>query len=272
MKLIRANYFIISEGGIAKSGIGLKEKLKKWILRGAKHYFCGASMGDDYFIKYGAKKDQISRYPFTSFYDKEILKRVIEPQETSELKSKHGIQYKKVLISVGQIIHRKGFDILIKAIGQREFNDLGVYIIGGAPTSELVELIDYYKLNNIHFIEFISKEKLIEFYKLANLFVLATREDTYGLVINEAMSQGLPIITSRNCVAGVELIHDGINGYLFDSEDYLDLSNKIELILKDNNQAHSMSVNNLVKMKEYSFEKMAQILFSFVKEFYDAKS
>ena len=52
----------------------------------------------------------------------------------------------------------------------------------------------------------------------SDLFVLPTREDIWGLVINEAMSFGLPIITTRKCIAGTELITDGENGYLLEAD------------------------------------------------------
>ena len=73
-----------------------------------------------------------------------------------------------MVLSVGQFIHRKGFDILLKAIEADE--NVGVYIVGGTPTKEYVSLCENRGLNNVHFVEFCKnfknfKKKLKNFKK-----------------------------------------------------------------------------------------------------------
>lgn len=60
--------------------------------------------------------------------------------------------------------------------------------------------------DNIVFVEFKTKEDLIDYYRAADLFVLPTREDIWGLVVNEAMAAGTPVITTTNCGAGMEIL------------------------------------------------------------------
>ena len=68
-----------------------------------------------------------------------------------------------------------------------------------------------------------SKDELTKFYRAADLFILPTREDIWGLVINEAMANGLPIITTDKCIAGLEMIKNGEIGDIFkvDNEEQL---------------------------------------------------
>lgn len=61
-------------------------------------------------------------------------------------------------------------------------------------------------LTQIHFEGFKTKEELAMYFKAADIFVHPTREDIWGLVINESMAYGLPVITTNKCVAGMELI------------------------------------------------------------------
>lgn len=70
------------------------------------------------------------------------------------------------------------------------------------------------KLTNVHFIDFMPKKELADYYRAADIFVLPTREDIWGLVINEAMAYGLPVVTTEKCVAGVEMVCEGHNGYI----------------------------------------------------------
>ncbi|MDO5425085.1 MAG: glycosyltransferase, partial [Eubacteriales bacterium] len=110
-------------------------------------------------------------------------------------KEKIGIHEKKIVLAVGQYIYRKGFDILLKASEMLD-SDIGIYIIGGEPTKEYLQIIENYGLHNVHFAGFMNKKELSDYYKAADLFVLPTREDVWGLVINEALAYGLPIITT----------------------------------------------------------------------------
>lgn len=163
----------------------------------------------------------------------------------------------KVVISVGQFIYRKGYDVLIKAWARCPKN-AELYIIGGEPTEEYLRLVQEMHMSNIHFLKFKSKNVLKEYYKAADLFVLPTREDIWGLVINEAMAAGLPVITTNKCVAGLELVNDGENGYIVPINNSKILSEKINCILSSDELMKKMSANSLRKIHRYTIEQMAK--------------
>ena len=87
---------------------------------------------------------------------------------------------------------------------------------------------------------------------------MPTRGDVWGLVINEAMSFGLPIVTTDKCVAGVELIENWKNGFLINVDDSEMLREKILTILSDEQLQHEMSVENVKQIENYTIEKMAE--------------
>jgi glycosyltransferase involved in cell wall biosynthesis len=86
--------------------------------------------------------------------------------------------------------------------------------------------------------------------------VLPTREDIWGLVINEALAYGLPTITTDRCVAGLELIRDGVNGYVVPVEDIDALSEKIKAVLASDLEA--MGKAALESVGPYTLENMAR--------------
>ena len=90
---------------------------------------------------------------------------------------------------------------------------------------EYINYISEHQLTNVFFFDFMNKELLFKYYQISDLFVLPTREDIWGLVINEAMANGLPIITTDKCVAGKELIND--NGYIISSFIWIDFLYRI---------------------------------------------
>lgn len=165
---------------------------------------------------------------------------------------------KKIAISVGQFIHRKGFDVLLRAWAECD-KEYELYIIGAEPTAEYIELKKELGLDNVHFEGFKTKEVLKEYYQAADLFVLPTREDIWGLVINEAMANGLPVITTDKCVAGLELIENGVNGYIVPVENSHDLARQINTVLSDDALRQSMSANSLARVRPYTIERMAEV-------------
>lgn len=172
----------------------------------------------------------------------------------------------KMVVSVGQFIHRKGFDVLLKAWAKCPAeNDL--YIIGAEPTEGYLTLKRELALKNAHFVGFKGKEELKEYYRAADLFVLPTREDIWGLVVNEAMANGLPVITTDRCVAGLELVKNGVNGYIVPVDDIEALAQKMCAVLGDDELRSTMAENSLNAIRDWTVEKMADEYCTLMKKF-----
>lgn len=92
----------------------------------------------------------------------------------------------------------------------------------------------------------------------ADLFVFPTREDIWGLVVNEALSYGLPVITTNKCLAGVELIEHGENGYIISTNNVKDLSKYINCFFSKETNRVRFVKNSLKIIEEYTIEKMVE--------------
>lgn len=257
MRAHKIPYWLESDGGFAKNGVGFKEKVKKHFIKGAIGYFSTAQEHDRYYLQYGAEPDRIYRYPFTSLKQRDILEVPISKNEKLSLRQKLGIAEEHVLLSVGQFIPRKGFDVLIDAMAQLP-GEIGCYIVGGEPTSDYLEQVKTHNLSNVHFVGFCVKNVLAEYYKAADAFVLPTREDIWGLVVNEAMAYGLPVITTDRCIAGLDLVEDGENGYIVPVGDEDALATRLDSILRDPAAAERMAQGALKKIALYTTEEMAK--------------
>ena len=160
-----------------------------------------------------------------------------------------------MILAIGQMIHRKGFDVLLKAAKDLA-PEIGIYFVGGEAKAEYLQLKEELGLTNVHFLGFQKKERLAKFYKAADLFVLPTREDIWGLVINEAMACGLPVITTDKCVAGLELVKDGKNGYIVPVDDRDALVRRINGLLAEDYR--KMGENALETIRPYTIENMVK--------------
>ena len=257
LKLIRKKYILEVDGGMIKREIFIHKLLKKFLISGASIYFSTSEMTSKYLMYYGAQKNKIVKYNFTSLYKKDILQDPIGIDEKKDLKKKLAIKTDKLILAVGQFIYRKGFDVLLNAYKDLS-NDVSICLIGGEVTNEYKNIVKTNYMKNVIFIDNISKEKLVQYYLAADLFVLPTREDIWGLVINEAMAIGLPIITTDKCIAGIELVKDFENGFIVPADSESELLKLTNLLLNDEYLRRRISLNNLIKIRNYTFEKMVE--------------
>lgn len=130
------------------------------------------------------------------------------------VREKHGLVGKKVAIHVGRISYEKDLDMVIRAMVSVD----GVLLVAGrGPAKADIEaLVDELGLRDkVVFAGFVSDEDLPAYYDAADIAVSASKFETQGLSILEAMASGKPV-ACRNGRAFAEIIHDGENGYLFD--------------------------------------------------------
>lgn len=265
LKWKRIKYCYEGDGGFAGKPSGIKASLKRFILASADICFSTSRKFDEYCITYGASKEKIQRYPFSSMHQKDILPTVPCEEEKQKKKKQLAIQEKRIILSVGRIIHLKGFDILLNAFADTD-SDWGLYIIGGEINKEFENIIKLRNIMNVHFITFKSSEVLRQYYIAADLFVLPTRYDPWGLVINEAMAHGLPVISTYSCGAGIEMIREGENGYLYKPEEIQALKIYLTELMKSPGKRASMGEKGLATARQYTIEKMAEAHYFVLKE------
>lgn len=251
LKMHKIPYWVEGDGAF----VNLEEKkwkylLKRFLLSGAQGYLTTCKNHDDYCRRYGAREGQIVRYPFSSVEQKDVLPQPVPMQERQKIRKQLNMLEENIVITVGQFIHRKGLDLLIEVAKQVD-TTIGFYFIGGDKLAEVDER------QNIHIIPFQQKEKLYQYYDAADLFVCPTREDIWGLVVNEAMARGLPVITTERCNAGLELVKNGECGYLVPVENVPMLKEKIlELLYRE--EKDQMVKKSLDISRKYTIETMAR--------------
>lgn len=258
-KILRKKYILQIDGGIISySESFFKKRLKKFLISNAYCYLSPSKESDNFLIYYGALKKKINRYYFTSLYQNDIIECPVEKKDKQKIKKELMINERKIILSVGQFIYRKGFDWMIDAYKNLD-KEIGIYIIGGAATQEYLNLKNKHKMDNLHFIDFMDKNEILQWYRAADLFVLPTREDIWGLVINEALSQGLPTVTTDKCVAGLELIVNKKNGFIVKCEDEKSLLQITESFFeKSESDIFLMKKEALSIIKKYTIENMAK--------------
>lgn len=261
MKFKKIPFYLQSDGGFIKDDSLIKFWIKKHFISSANYWLTTGEIPVNYLVHYGAQKDKCYIFPFTSIRQRDIDNAMLVEQSGKEyLRKKLSMAEKKIVITVGRFSYQngygKGYDTLMKA-AEIFSDDIGVYIIGDKPTQEFVEWKENKSLNHVYFVGFKSKEELKEYYAAADLFVLMTREDVWELVVNEAMTFGLPIITTDKCVAGIELVQNGKNGFIIPVDDVKSLVDKTNYILK-NDRSSEFGVLSRKIIQDYTIETMSE--------------
>lgn len=261
LQLMRRPYIIEGDGGIAGSGKGIKESIKKYIIKNSQLCFSTSGEHDKYYLSYGMKPEGIVRYPFSSLSNRALIQAQLLMQHREKLRDKLGMKEKHVLLSVGRFSYQngygKGYDILLnvsKLLGA----DYGVYIVGDEPTDEFLKMKRDNGLLQVHYIGFKNREDLSEFYCASDCFVFLSRKEAWGLVVNEAMSFGLPIISSEKCIAATELVKNFENGFLVNLDDPAEIAEKIRFIIENEQIRVQYGNNSREKVEKYTIEGMTE--------------
>ena len=257
MNLSRYRYLISIDGAYQRHSDGLKDIIKSYIIRNAIHFFSSSDTSDQYLIKYGALKSKITRYNFTSLKKNEILTSKISKEEKEELRQELNIKEEIAILVVGRFIKCKGIDFVLN-MADCIPGKLGYYIAGDLPTDEYLDIVRKKELYNVHFVGFQVKEDLKKYYKACDIFVFPTRYDPWGLVVNEAMANGMPIISTNQSAAALHFIQDGKNGYIYKVDDEEDYLRKLKIMCSDPKLLDRMSRFNINLIQNYSIETMAK--------------
>lgn len=263
----RIPYVISMDGYLEKTGkkaSPMKQCIKNTI---ARHAMATIGTGEStarYARSIGFSKNRIFTVGFTTVKDAELMPQPLTAPEKTALKQALGLDPDvHYVLSVGQLVDRKGYDLLLQSWAQLPCRDnWKLLIIGdGNKKAELQERIRSAGLSDVEILPGVDKKTLFQYYRCADLFALSTREDIWGLVINEAMATALPVLTTKQCVAGVELVEAGVNGYLYDCEDTAQCAAYMQQIMEDEPLREQMGRNNLSKMKEFTVEREADKIY-----------
>ncbi len=228
-----------------------KLKMKKKIFSQAEFFVTSGNYSVDVIKYYGGSNCYI--YPFTSVHDNYVLNKPISIEEKQKLKNELNLKNNLILF-VGQTIARKGIDILFKVFSN--LSNCQLLVIGGTLNEEYQKLKRELAID-VDVIPFLKSKELEKYYLASDVFVLPTREDQWGLVINEALAKGLPVVSSTMCLSCYEMIKD--NGYMVEVEDIDGYVKAINNIFNLSAEKYSLLQENAIKVaKEYTIEKMAE--------------
>ena len=108
---------------------------------------------------------------------------------------------------------------------------------------------------DVRFLGFQNQTALPGFYDLCDVFVLASVDEPWGLVVNEVMNAGRAVVVSDEVGCQRDLVEDGVNGCVVRARDVDGLANSLSRILADPQRSREMGLKSLEKIRNFSFEE-----------------
>jgi len=176
----------------------LRKVLRKALMFSAKRWISFGQTAMEYLLHSGVKRNQILE--LQNAVDEERFKARVEPAWM--------IQPRPVVLYVGQLIERKGVRALLDAASRLQQNghEFSLLLVGSGRDSQALEnRANALRLKNVHFRPAQAPEEMPSVYRCADVMVLPTFEDVWGLVANEAILAGIPVLCSKYAGCAPEL-------------------------------------------------------------------
>jgi len=248
-KLCGSRLILWGEGIIGFDGIvGLMMwPIRRFLARMADGCIASSTSAAEFFRFYGAPAGRIKISMIT--FDKESFSRslVRAKQSYGKIKEENRLP-STVILYVGQLEAYKGVDLLLLAFQAmlKEQIAADLVIIGtGRQSKKLQSIVNPPYRKRIHFLGPMQPHELIPYFAIADLFVLFSRSEPFGLVIAEAVSAGLPVMCSRYAGAAYDLVEDGENGYLVEPSDISTNSALMAKIIRNEGLRKQMAKRSL---------------------------
>lgn len=212
-----------------------------------------------HFLQCDEKK--VFAYPYEIPSAKSLLEGCEEINEINVLPSE---LQEPIFLFVGRLIPRKGLKVLLQAcllLKQKGYEDYTLLIVGdGKQREELEAFTRHNHLETcVKWIGQVSYEQINTYFRRADVFVLPTLEDTWGVVVLEAMLFGKAILCSSGAGTS-ELLTNGENGYVFDPNNPEELASLMQKFIDFPHIAHEMGKKSYESIAEYTPEAASESL------------
>jgi 1,2-diacylglycerol 3-alpha-glucosyltransferase len=175
-------------------------------------------------------------------------------------------------VTACRLIPKKNISGLLRAyaryVNQASQRPWPLVIIGDGPLrQESHTLVSDLDLNNlVHFLGYLSAEEMASVFGLASMFVLASAySEQWGLVVNEAMAAGLPVLVSSICGSAADLVIKGLTGFTFDARDEFQLAGLLHLASSGEVDLDALRRGAQAHISKFSPEVFAQNLITAAK-------
>lgn len=242
--------------------LGLKGKLKHTILASFFKRISGfLAIGSNnlrFYQSYGVPVERIFWTPYAvdnSFFLEHATG--LEGQKAL-LREKQGIPADRpVILYCGKLVDvKRPMDLLVAFAGLINDQQASLVFVGDGPLRRSMEqFVAERCLRHVYFLGFRNQTELPPCYAMADVLVLPSGFEPWGLVLNEAMCCGLPVIASDRVGAAADLVQEGVNGFTFPVGDTAALADRLKRVLSNEQAQEEMGEQSRRIIDSWSFRE-----------------
>ncbi len=194
-----------------------------------------------------------------------------DPKAGARIRRRHGLEDRKVILTLGRLVPRKGQDLVIRALpAVLEAVPEAVYlIVGDGPDRQRLEALagEVGVADRVIFAGRVPDEEVVAYYNCADVMAMPSREEPetgdvegFGIVFLEANACGKPVVGGRSGGV-VDAVADGVSGFLVDPHDPADLASRLIALLQDPDLARRMGKAGRERAaREFTWDRSAERL------------
>ncbi len=239
----------------------LRHLFLKWLYSHVDAAFYVGTQNKAYFKQAGLKEDQLIFAPHA--IDNDRFENDGSNNE-NEFRKQLGLKESDILVLfAGKFEDKKNPLLLLNAFLEVSQPHIHLLFVGNGHLSEtLKHVVAGSPSHHIHIADFQNQTQMPKVYQACDLFCLPSKgpHETWGLAINEAMAAGKAILVSDKVGSAVDLVVPGENGYIFESENQQDLTNKLHLLTTEKDTLFKMGIHSKQIIQNWSFQQQTEVI------------
>lgn len=255
----------------SETHLGLRRaRLRRWIrdtalslaYRFVDGFLAIGTANRAYYRALDVPDEKIFNVPYTVDNDRFVSIAHLASKRRHEIRMEYGLPVGGLIVLfASKFIRRKHPDDVIHAMAR--LRDKGysavLFMVGtGEMDSELRDLTRSLSMSNVVFGGFVNQADLPKVYAASDVFVLPAENEPWGLIVNEVMCAGIPVVVSDEVGCVADLVKDGVNGFHMKAGDVDSLVSGLERLLADKTMRERMGAANLSVMSRWSYEQCRQ--------------
>jgi glycosyltransferase involved in cell wall biosynthesis len=243
----------------------LKRLARKPLMRAFYRHLSGAlaigSANAAFYRAMGMPEERIFSMPYTVDNARFTEGSRLSDVQRKKVRAELGVaDADPIVLYAAKLQVRKHPDDLLRAAARLKGRGIRFHVVmvgSGEMAAELINLATRLELENVHFHGFANQSVLPQIYGAADVFVLPSENEPWGLAVNEAMCAGLPIVASAEIGCVPDLVQPHVNGQTFAAGDVEGLANALHPILVDKETRQRMSTGSRAIISQWSYAECA---------------
>lgn len=237
----------------------LRDRVVRAVFALCDRFLAAGTRNSEYYRWMGVPAEKVVTCPFTVDNDRFAETRHVGTSARAALRASFAIpDDRPAALFVSKFTRRKRPDALLQAADELARKGVSFHLVmagSGEMDAELRNMAAHMPKLSVSFPGFVNQSQMPELLAACDVFAFPTTGEPWGLIVNEAMAAGLPVIVTEEAGCAPDLVENGINGYAIPANDVDALAAALEPLLVDEALRERMGRAGLQRMETWSLRE-----------------